>query len=728
MDGTQLDQAQVSKLIQHRRFAEAQAHLNLVIQSNPSDASAFHLLGLVHAMQGFHAQAEPFLRKAFELSQNTALFGRNLGLCLQQQNKLDAALDVARHVQRIEPQNLANHLDVAKLIYRRGEIDEAVVALKQILKQAPPQARAAVAEINYILGVIFHETRRLGEAAEHLEQATSLRGDHAESWAHLGGTYVKLGEFEKAFTAFSRQLEKDANAAHAYAHLGHVSLHLKKYEAALEYYRKAAELRPDEPEHQFDIGNALNRMGEVYLAEKALLKCLERSPENVKARSTLASVLETQGDYAAAIKEYRAMLDFDVTPLEHSNYLYALHFEYPQEPIAQLELHRQYQERQLLDEKKVSVPLKLCNEETTKQRPLRIGFISPDFRKHSVAYFFEPLLEHLDRQKFDPFCYHVGWIQDSVTERFKQACNWCFAAPLTDEQLADKIRSDEIDILVDLAGHTGNNRTRVFTVRLAPVQISYLGYSGTTGLSEIDYLLTDANANPSCDAHHCNEELLYFPETYFCYRPPSSAPEPSEPPCEKGSKVTFGCFNNRRKVGHAVEDAWVEILKGTPDSRLIIKDIVYRNQRIKEETLRRFASKGIEVERVQVMDQVESTEEHLGLYSQIDIALDTFPYNGATTTCEALWMGVPVVSLIGTTHVGRMGQSILNSLALGELLAKDEREYIATAIKLAGDDDRMRTLRMSMRSRMRESTLMDEVGQSRAMQEIFEDLMIRHKL
>jgi predicted O-linked N-acetylglucosamine transferase (SPINDLY family) len=343
------------------------------------------------------------------------------------------------------------------------------------------------------------------------------------------------------------------------------------------------------------------------------------------------------------------------------------------------------------------------------ERRLKIGYVSSDFRQHSVAWFIEPVLAHHDRERFEIFCYANLFQEDAVTERLKaHADHWRKIYGLPDELAAQQIRADQIDILVDLNGHTAENRLLVFARKPAPVQVTWLGYPNTTGLSAMDYRLTDGFADPvgMTEPFH-SETLIRLPECFSCYQPPRDAPAVSELPAKEKGYITFGSFNKLTKVTPEVMATWARILQAVPGSRLALQSAGLGEDAMQQMVREAFAGLGITPERLELHGHDRSQKTHLERYRNIDIGLDPFPYNGTTTTCDALWMGVPVVTLAGKVHAGRVGVSQMSNLGLTELIGQTPEEYVAIATRLATDRERLGALRKELRSRMTASPLMD---------------------
>jgi predicted O-linked N-acetylglucosamine transferase (SPINDLY family) len=356
-------------------------------------------------------------------------------------------------------------------------------------------------------------------------------------------------------------------------------------------------------------------------------------------------------------------------------------------------------------------------------RRLRVGYMSPNFSRHSVGYFAEPVIRHHDRNRFEVYCYYMHPLSDETTERFRQlADGWRHIAEAPDDAIEQLIRDDGIDILVDLAGHSKLNRLAVFARKPAPIQMTWLGYPNTTGLEAIDYRVTDWVADPYGDAERRHtERLLRIDDAFLCYQPPNDSP----PVCSRSAAcIVFASFNNVSKLNEPMIKVWGQILAQVPESRLILKSARLDCQDIVNRVLNCFERNNIELGRIELKGWVPDRSHHLDHYGEIDIALDTFPYNGTTTTCEALWMGVPVVSLAGAVHMSRVGASILRCAGLDEFVAANADEYIATAVALAHDRDRRQALRANLRSRIMTSPLLDHEGFTRKLERQFRQCWI----
>ena len=361
---------------------------------------------------------------------------------------------------------------------------------------------------------------------------------------------------------------------------------------------------------------------------------------------------------------------------------------------------------------------------TNEQRPLRIGYVSSDFRHHAVSHFIEPVLAAHDKNKFQLFAYYHHTVVDDMTKRIQShVSHWRSLVGKSDTDIAAMIRADGIDILIDLAGHTATNRLPMFARKPAPMQVTWLGYPNTTGLSTMDYRITDAFADPPgmTDAFH-TEKLHRMPETFSCYSAPADAPAVAPLQAKRTGRVTFGSFNNFAKITAEVITVWSNILKRIPTATLFLKYKDLESVPMTQYIHNQFMTRGVLVSQLRIQGDDASHVEHMARYNNIDIALDPFPYNGTTTTLDALWMGVPVITLAGASHVGRVGVSQMSNLGLQELIAKNQDDYVNIAVELAGNIEKLSALRAGMRERMLASPLMNVERFTRNLEQGYEQM------
>ncbi|MBI3778769.1 MAG: tetratricopeptide repeat protein [Gammaproteobacteria bacterium] len=564
------------------------------------------------------------------------------------------------------------------------------------------------------------------EARILLEEIVRSDRTDIESWLNLAIVYSRTGAVGEVERCCRQAISIRPDIVDAHFNLG-VALYMQgKVDDAIQSYREALKLKPNHILALFNLGKALLTVSLLDEALSCIARVLRMKPtpaDNVPsdfistAYHAMASVLKAQGRIKEAIVYYQQTLTLNPGLTKaHSDLLLALNYD-STDAAAVFNEHVRWGQRH----GHVSLQANVHNNPKVKDRPLRVGYVSPDLYRHAVTFFFEPLLANHDRSRILPFCYAEAWKQDGVTERLRSlSAQWCDTCKMNDEQLANRIRADGIDILVDLAGHTAKSRLTVFSRKPAPIQVSYLGYPNTTGLLTVDYRLTDAFADPpgQTDSFY-TESLIRLPRGFLCYQPPDSAPAIGPLPSLAKGHITFGSFNNLSKMTFDTIELWSSILHGVPRSRLVLKNMSLRDIPTQQLYYREFARHGITSDRVEMHGPIWDLTDHQSVYNQIDIALDPFPYNGTTTTYEALWMGVPVITLAGKMHAGRVGISILTQLGLTEYIANDPDHYVRIAAELAGNPARLSELRASLRRRMTDSPACDAKTFARDVEEAY---------
>jgi predicted O-linked N-acetylglucosamine transferase (SPINDLY family) len=490
----------------------------------------------------------------------------------------------------------------------------------------------------------------------------------------------RSGRLAEAEAIYRRILAGDPNQPDALQLLGAIAHQLDQYGPSIELIRRSLALVPTGRQPLNNLGESLRATAQIDEAIATFRRAIELYPDYVKA---------------------------------HNNLLLTLHYQPQLDPLALRREHEQWAARHANVFPRQSPPARDRNPE----RPLRIGYVSPDFRRHSVGYFVEPVLERHDHAHFATYCYsnHAGG-DDEIKRRLKQhADGWRDIAAMDDEAVAQLIREDQIDILVDLAGHMAGNRLLVFARQPAPLQATYLGYPNGLGLRQIGWRISDGVSDPpGMTETHYVQKIARLPGCAWCYRPPGNCPAVSERNAD--APITFGSFNNFAKASPLALETWAAILAAVPGSRLLLKAKTLADDTARSIAMQKLQAAGIAAERVALSGWKGGVDEHLSMYGEVDVALDPFPYNGTTTTCEALWMGVPVVALAGNMHVSRVGASLLTAVGLTKLIAADTQQYIALATSLAGDASQRKELRRTLRQQMQASTLMDAAGFTRGLE------------
>lgn len=655
--------------------AAARAHCERALYLQPKNVDALHLLGLILCAAGDSEKGLKLLRRAiaFQPRQPAAL--NNLGNILK---------DLGRH-------------------------DEALGSYDKALAIDP-----TLAEALYNSGNALRELGRPAEAVARYDRALILRPDYAQALANRGNALGDLGRLDEALASFDRAVAANPDLAEAHYNRGNALAALDRGTAALASYDRALALNPSYVDALNNRGIVLQQARRYADASASYDRALAIRPDDADTLNNLGNLRHEQGRLADAIEAYGAAARHRPDlPGPASNRLMLLNYTSDRTPDELLAAHRDWGARFAVPSPQPPGP--------RRGGRLRVGYVSADLRTHSVAYFLEPLLTHHDRTLVEIFCYSNGRQGDATTDRLRVlADHWVPVAALDDPAVADRIRADGIDLLVDLGGHTGNSRLTVFAHRAAPVQLTWLGYPNTTGLAAMDYRLTDAIADPpgQSDPFHA-EKLVRLDGGFLCYRPPGDAPAVAPPPCAANGFVTFGSFNHPAKLSDETVRCWADLVGRVPGSRLLLKYRIFEDEATRRFHQERFRAAGLPSDRLDLAGHIADAQGHLAAYGRVDLALDPFPYNGTTTTCEALWMGVPVVSLAGMRHAGRVGASLLHRVGLDELVAEDLQGYGALAVGLASAPDRLAMLRSGLRDRLAASPLLDGAGFARAMETLF---------
>ncbi len=577
------------------------------------------------------------------------------------------------------------------------------------------------AALEYLLGCALEDIGRAGEAMEAYRKALELDPRHAKAANNLGCLQELHGQLDEAAASYGRALQADPKLANALFNRGNLEKMRGRPAAAEADLRQALALDPAHPDWHCNLAEVLLQQWRLDEAEAGQRAALALEPRHARAWFGLGNTLMMLGRADEAEAAFRRALEIEPDMAEaHGNLLLCLHYRKGNDAPA---LHAEHLAWAKRHAEGLRQPAQFAALDRTPGRKLNVGYLSPNFHRHSVASFFEPLLAAHDRNRFRVFCYSSVDREDAVTARLRGlADEWRDIRGESGDGAARLIRDDHIDILVDLAGHTGGGRPLVFARKPAPVQVAWLGYPNTTGLAEMDHRLTDGIADPAGEADRFHtEKLLRLPDGFLCFAPDADSPEPGELRALAAGRVTFGCFNNLAKVTPEMVALWSRLLGAVPQARLLLKAHALGNDSARRSLHAQFAAHGIDAARVTLLGPEESPAGHLGRYREVDIALDTFPYHGTTTTCEALWMGVPVVTLAGGTHVSRVGASILKRAGLDELVAATPEDYVAKAAALAADPKKLGALRQGLRARLRASPLLDAAGFARSVEAAYQD-------
>ena len=657
---------------------------------------------------GRHDAALALIHRAIAINPNSADYHAALGVVLASQMQLDKSIDAYRRALQLKPDNpdVLNNLGLA--LKEKGDLPGAISALRKAVELHP---KSAIAHNN--LGAVLEALDELSPAIEAYRRAVALEPNHPQALANLGRALYKAGQFEPSIAALRRAVALAPNWADGFIGLGNAFREYGRLDEARQAMERALTINPLNVEACANLAVIHQERREVDLAIELCRKALALRPKLPQALNNLGRSLLDAGLIDEAITSYRESEAIAPSPMTGSNLLFALHLHPDSDPQSLRDAHSRWNSMYAaaLAPTDVSFP-----NDRNPDRTLRVGFVSPDFHNHPVGRFMQPLLEHHDRRQFQAICYSDSRHRDDTNRRLRAAADtWHDTGPLSDDRLGNLIRNDRIDILVDLALHTEGNRLLVFARKPAPVQATYLAYCSTSGLATMECRLTDPYLDPpeSDESIYCERSIRI--RSYWCYEPPAESPPVGPLPALQNSFLTFGCLNSFQKVNVPLLRIWSQILQNVPSSRLMLYSYEGRHRR---RVLDLFAADGIDPARISFVGP-QPTPKYFQQYNAIDIALDTFPYTGGTTTCDALWMGVPVVTLAGKTAVSRGGVSILSNAGLPECITHSREQYVDTLITLTRNVDRLADLRAMLRQQLKNSRLMDAPGLTGDMERAF---------
>jgi protein O-GlcNAc transferase len=665
-----IDQAMQLAIQHHQagRLPQAEQIYRDVLIRQPNHDMALHLLSVITAQAGQLDTAIELIRRAIAAKPASAMYHNNLAYMLRNRGLFDESIAASRQAILLQPNYAEAYNNLGNALRDKGDLDEAIAACRHALKIKPD-----FAEAHNNLGNALRDKQQLDEAIAAYRQAARFKPNLAEAHSNLANTLLDKGMLDEGILAYHHALRLKPNDAKLYNNLGRALCKKGQFDEAITNCRQALKLKPDFAEAYNNLAVILKDMGEIDEAIAASRQAVALQPDS---------------------------------ELYHGNLLLILHYSERSDSQTLLAESLQWGIRHADPLNRSVTPH--VNDRSPDRR-LRIGYVSADFREHPVCRFFLPLLIAHDHHQVETFCYANVARPDTITQRVRSlAHQWRNVAGLSDQQMAEQIRADQIDILIDLSGHTGGNRLLVFARKPAPVQVTWLGYPDTTGIAAMDYRLTDALADPPEPGKSlASEHLIRLSPTAWCYQGPDENIPLDDREIDHSTPLVFGSFNNFSKVTRPMLELWAEILRSTPNSRLFIKANALGCSAVQQRVRQILHACGVGSDRIDLQGWRNSCEDHLASYRQMHIALDSFPYHGTTTTCEALWMGIPVVTLAGTTHMSRVGVSLLSNIGLQELIADTPQQYIQLAVELAKDTNRLNELRRTLRERLRHSPLMD---------------------
>jgi protein O-GlcNAc transferase len=647
--------------IQHQnagQFAQAEALYQLVLQALPNQPEALRLYGLLQLDQGNAQRATELLDRAVKFMPDDVQARIDLAKAYSAMGDSVSAEASLVDATRLDTKCPEARLNLCRIALQNGQLDEAITRYQNLLLDFPD---AAIAHGE--LGEVFVRKNDFDSAVLHLKELVRQAPSDANAHSLLGSVLTSIGQIKEAAAHLERAVSLDPRNVDAFANLGATLMcDPKQLEAAQRAIETAIRLAPNDADLHSNLGAVYNLRNQPSLAVVSFRKAIALNPA-------------------------------DASP--YSNLLFTLQHMPEQTDIDVFQEHLRFAER-------FETPLrgKWPSHSRAATRPdrLRIGYVSGDFRDHAVFHFIEPILGHHDHSRFEIFCYHNHPSRDEFTNALVSLSdNWMDCHGLSDDALSAKIFADQVDILIDLSGHTSGNRLLTFARKPAPVQMTWIGYPGTTGLSAMDYRITDHCLDPVgvSDQFH-TETLLRIGQHSAPFSPATDSPDVNALPCLLGSPFTFGCLNSARKITPRIIEVWSRILLAVPGSRLVLSsDDAALQNRIRQE----FASAGVTEYRVAFLPWAPLSG-FLAHHHQIDLGLDPFPYNGGTTSLHALWMGVPFVTLTGTRTASRVGAAVLTRASLPSLIANNEDEYIRIAVSTANDLSKLSQMRKELRARL----------------------------
>lgn len=687
------------------RLPSAKAIYQQILQIEPNHPDALHLLGAVAHQEGKEEIAFELISKALKLHPTSPMH-YNLGLTLQSQGKLEEAIASYRQALVLKPDYAEVLYSLGLAFQAQGKPLEAIESYRQAIVVRPDYA---VAHNN--LGLALQAQGKLDEAVVSYRQAVMCKPDYAVAYNNLGTALKEQGKLDLAVENYRHALNLRPDYADAHSNLGNALQGLGQAEAAAESYCKSLSFKPDHVEALNNLGALFKEQGKLDAAVGCYQKALMLNPHFAAAHGNLANAFLAQGRLDAAVESYRAALTLKPNYVEaHSNLLFALSFN-PKCAPAQLRAEADCYGRKVLAKAKPYTNWSCLSNETadTDGGPLRVGLVSGDLKKHPVGFFLEGILANLNPARIKLVAYSTKPHEDALTVRIKPFfAAWNSIVGLSDEAAARMIHDDGIHILIDLAGHTAHNRLPLFAWKSAPLQVSWLGYFATTGVPGMDYLLADQMSVPESDHEFFTEKIWYLPGTRLCFTPPPINDKlvPCALPALRNGYITFGCFQSLAKLTDAVFAVWGQIFQALPQARLRVQNKQLNHPAAREQLLKRLINAGIVEERLIIEGPVLHAD-YLAAHADVDIILDTFPYPGGTTTCEALWMGVPTLTLVGETMLSRQGASLLTAAGLEDWIARDVDDYVARAVAHATDPGRLSKLRAGLRQQVLASPLFD---------------------
>lgn len=693
------EEAVLIALLDQGRFSEGVVLARAMTERFPRHGFGWKVLGALLRSQGNSAEALLPMQKSVKLAPLDAQAQSNLGLVFGDLNRSVEAVACHLRALKIDPRFADGHNNLGSTLKLMGRLAEAEACYRKAIALMPGHAEAY-----NNLGVTLYDQGRFAEAEAAYIQALAIQPAYTEACNNLGNALRKLGRLTEAEECLRRALAYRSDYAEAHYNLASTFRELGRPGEAVVSFRRALAFKPGFFEAQLNLGLTLGELGQLSEAEGSYRAVLAINPEYAEAHNNMGAVLRQQGRFLEAGASFRQALSIKPNDAEVFSNLLFNHCCTPNVSISYcFEEARQF--AVLLDR----ITGERFSRWSCPMQPtrLRVGLVSGDLRNHAVGHWLEGVLSHIDPARIELIAYPTHPEMDELSRRIAPYFSaWKPLADAGDEDAARMIHADGIHILIDASGHTAGNRLPVFAWKPAPIQISWLGYFATTGVREIDYLLGDPFVTPRVEEAHFTEKVWRLPESYLCFTPPNVALEVSELPALAAGFITFGCFNNLAKMTDEVVALWSRILHAVPQSRLFLKTRQLNDPVICDITYRRFADLGVPADRL-ILEGGSSRAALLAAYQRVDMALDPFPYPGGTTSVEALWMGIPLVTRRGDRFLSHMGECIGHNAGLANWVAVDNDDYAAKAVGFASSLEHLAAIRANLRQQVLASPLFD---------------------
>jgi len=610
-------------------------------------------------------EAKKEINKQIKKNQKSSILLNILGAVYASENQINKAIENYEEAIKIDPNYAQAYNNLGTAFHKQNKVDEAILSYKKAI-----HLKNDFAEAYNNLGNAFRELDKPKEALKYFEKALTLKKDYAEAWNNMGAAYESLKDKNKALDNYKRAIEIKPDYAEAHNNLGMLLSELGRFDDSFSHYNQAIKIKPEYEKTYNNLGNLLNNIGKYDEATNAYKKAIKIKPNYAKAFSNLLFNLNYKTDFDPSLYLAEAKkFGLNCKPIKSSSYL---QYNYEKKP-----------------------------------KKLRLGLVSADFGNHPGGYFTLSTLKELRNKDFDLIAYSTTNRQDEFSPHFRPLfVKWNLIEKQQDEEVAKEIIKDGIHILMDLQGHSANNRLPIFMYKAAPIQASWLG-QGSTGISEIDYFIGSPHITPKNEEKYYTEKILRLPQISQCFTPPNFDVKINNLPALENNFITFGCVNKLSKVNDEVINLWSKILLSVENSKLIIKNKNLENKKIFSNMIEKFNERNVKKNRLILLGESNTRKELLEAYNKIDIALDPFPFQGNTSTCESIWMGVPVITLKGDRYLSHFGESINSNLNMNNWIAKNYKEYISIAIKFSSDLNELSKIRMNLRKKALQSPVFD---------------------